>query len=294
MSDQARAYVFALLAVGCWSTVATAFKLSLEYLSPAQLLLCATFFSCFALATVISWQGQWRYFRGVGFKELRASMLFGVINPFLYYLVLFGAYERLPAQQAQAINYSWALMLTMMSVVFLKQSMRGLDYLAAIICYTGVLVIATQGGFFEGQQTDLLGVGLALLSTVLWSAYWILSTRDQRPPVAGLLLNFMCALPLILLYCTLTGELQPMDWRGVLGASYIGVFEMGWAFVFWLAAMKLTSSTAKIAHLIYLSPFISLVFIALVLSEPIAMSTLIGLCFIVAGLLLTRYKAQNR
>ena len=59
----------------------------------------------------------------------------GLINPFLYYLVLFKAYDLLPAQEAQAINYTWALMLAFLSVIFLKQKLTLKDILAGIICF---------------------------------------------------------------------------------------------------------------------------------------------------------------
>ena len=41
-------------------------------------------------------------------RDWQQSLLPGLLNPCLYYLVLFKAYELLPAQQAQALNYSWA------------------------------------------------------------------------------------------------------------------------------------------------------------------------------------------
>ncbi|NWH06613.1 hypothetical protein [Desulfobacter latus] len=37
------------------------------------------------------------------------GVLFGAINPFAYYLVLLQAYDLLPAQQAQPLNYSYQL-----------------------------------------------------------------------------------------------------------------------------------------------------------------------------------------
>lgn len=77
-----------------------------------------------------------------------------------------------------------------------------------------------------------------------------------------------------------------MPWQGVLGAAYIGAFEMGLTFVLWLSAMKLTDSTAKISNLIFIAPFLSLIFISVFLGEEILPSTLYGLIFIVGGLVL--------
>lgn len=291
VNDERRALIFALLAVAMWSTVATAFKLALGYLQPAQLLLWAALFSIGVLACVVSVQGKWAQVRGLSSRQWAASALYGALNPGLYYLVLFAAYDRLPAQEAQALNYSWALTLAFLSVPFLKQKLRLQDLIAGIICYGGVLVIATRGDVLGLTFSDLPGVLLALFSTLIWAGYWILNTRDQREPVIGLLLNFLLALPLLIAVNVWQGLLVWPDWQGIAAAAYIGVFEMGLAFVCWLSAMRLTRQTAKISNLIFLSPFISLILIYFLLGETIYPSTLIGLGFIIAGLLIQQHKS---
>jgi drug/metabolite transporter (DMT)-like permease len=285
LTQQQRAYGFGLAAVLAWSTVATAFKLSLVYLSPAQLLLYASAASLLALLSILICQGRLKEVLPAFRDNWRASLLFGAINPFAYYLILFEAYSLLPAQEAQAINYTWALTMTLLAVPFLKQTLKKNDIWAAVLCYLGVLVIATRGELLSLNFSNLTGVGLALVSTLLWAAYWILNAKDQREPVLGLTLNFAISLPLTLVWCVINGELVSVSWQGLVGAAYIGAFEMGFTFVLWLFAMKLTYSAAKIANLIFLSPIISLFFIWLLIGESILMSTLFGLGLILLGLL---------
>jgi drug/metabolite transporter (DMT)-like permease len=63
---------------------------------------------------------------------------------------------------------------------------------------------------------------------------------------------------------------------------------MGLTFLFWSKALKLSETTAKISNLIFLSPFLSLIFINTILNEAILASTFIGLIFIISGILLQR------
>ena len=70
----------------------------------------------------------------------------------------------------------------------------------------------------------------------------------------------------------------------------MGTFEMGLCFVLWLMAMKLTDNTARISNLIFLSPFLSLIFIHFLLGEDILPSTFIGLILIVTGLSFQRIR----
>jgi drug/metabolite transporter (DMT)-like permease len=130
------------------------------------------------------------------------------------------------------------------------------------------------------------GVVLALGSTVIWALYWIANAKDRRDPVLGLFLNFLCSLPFIGLYLLATEGFRKVEGVGLLGAAYVGTFEMGIAFISWLMAMKLTTSTAKIANLIFISPFLSLVLIHYIVGERIMISSVVGLIFIVAGLII--------
>ncbi|MDC7717426.1 DMT family transporter [Vogesella sp. DC21W] len=288
MTSQHKAYVFGLSAVLAWSTVASAFKLSLAHLSPAQLVLYASVFSLLSLLAILGWQGRLATLPAALRQHWRRSAILGAVNPFAYYLILFQAYDLLPAQEAQAINYTWALTMTLLAVPVLGQRLKLQDSLAALVCYSGVLTIATRGAPLALNFSNLSGVGFALLSTLLWAGYWLFNAKDEREPVMGLTLNFLLSLPLTLLWCAATGELTPVAWQGIAGAAYVGALEMGFTFVLWLSAMKLTSSTARIANLIFLSPMLSLVLISALLGEAILPSTLTGLALILGGLLLQK------
>ncbi|AXE34087.1 DMT family transporter [Chromobacterium phragmitis] len=283
--NQKKAYAFGLGAVLAWSTVASAFKLSLQHLSPMQLVLYASVASLLSLLSILAWQRRLPELAAAFRAHWKASLLFGAVNPFAYYLVLFEAYSLLPAQEAQAINYTWALTMTLLAVPLLKQKLRARDAAAALICYLGVLVIGTRGQLLDLHLSNQLGVLLALASTLLWAGYWIFNTRDAREPVLGLTLNFACSLPLSLAWCAWHGQLTMPAWQGLAGAAYVGALEMGFTFALWLSAMKLTRSTASVANLIFLSPMLSLLLIHLIVGEPILPSTLQGLALILGGLL---------
>jgi drug/metabolite transporter (DMT)-like permease len=92
---------------------------------------------------------------------------------------------------------------------------------------------------------------------------------------------------------TVMGRLHIPDYRGLLGSAYVGFFEMGITFALWLRALKLSRTTAQVSNLVYAAPFLSLGVISLVVGEKILASTLIGLVFIVTGILLQRYFSKT-
>ncbi|MCA9539493.1 MAG: DMT family transporter [Myxococcales bacterium] len=289
MSDPRKAYLYAGGTVLMWSSVATAFKITLRAFEPAQLAFAASVVSTGVLAVTVGLRGQ----LGQVWPTLRARPLLyvglGLLNPCLYYLTLLEGYARLPAQQAQPLNFTWAITLALLSVPLLGQRLHGRDLIACLLGYGGVLVIATRGDVFSLQFEDGIGVGCVLASTIIWSLYWIGNARNPGDPVLGLLLCFLCGVPFTALGVALFSDFAMADWHGLLGAAYIGFFEMGLAFVLWLLALRHAENTARVTSLAFLSPFLSLFFIANIVGEPIHPATFIGLGLIVAGLLAQRF-----
>ncbi|MDV2858810.1 MULTISPECIES: DMT family transporter [Oceanimonas] len=294
MKNQKKAYLYGLGAVACWSTVASAFKLSLGYFEPAQLLLVATLSSLLLLLGLLVRQGK-LHLLGRTFKQNPGYYaLLGLINPALYYLVLFQAYDLLPAQQAQTLNYTWAITLTLLAVPFLGQTIRRQDWIAILLGYLGAMVIATKGDLLSLDFDSPQGVALALTSTLLWAGYWILNTRNQAEPLVTLTLSFLLGLPVIVLATAWLSDFSLTAWQGWVGAIYVGLFEMGFAFVMWLLALRYAENTARISNLIFISPFASLLLLWLLVGEQIYPATLVGLVMIVTALLIQQWQPRRR
>ena len=283
-SSHRLALINGLGAVLLWSTVATAFKISLAALTPLALVALASAVSWLFLLGVLYVTGAAQELRGLQRRSLVYALTLGLLNPGLYYLVLFAAYDALLAQEAMALNYTWALVLPLLAVPLLRQPLKGRDAIAALISYSGVVVIATRGDVTGLTLSNPAGVALAIGSTLLWALYWIANTKISLSPVVSLFLNFSAAAPLLLLAALWRGDLDSVSLTGALGAVYIGLFEMGLSFILWLQAMRLTNNTARISTLIFLAPPLSLLLIWWLLNEPVMPSTLVGLVFILGGL----------
>lgn len=286
MEKQKKAYLYALTSVLLWSTVASAFKITLRWVSPVELLFYAACFSCGVLFFALVVLKKVHLVITTDLSVWKSSLIFGLLNPFLYYLILIKAYDLLPAQHAQPLNYTWAITLSLLSVPLLGHRLKLFEILAIVVSYIGVLIISTKGELLALNFENPFGVALALGSTIIWALYWIINTRDKRDPVAGLFLNFLCSLPFIGAYLAIFEGFRSIELPGLLGAAYIGCFEMGIAYITWLMAMKLTTSTARIANLIFISPFLSLILIHFLVGEKILVSSVIGLIFIVIGLII--------
>ncbi|GAA3896801.1 DMT family transporter [Halomonas cibimaris] len=283
MNQDRQAMLYGLGAVALWSTVATAFKVALGYMSPLELMALAALVSWALMGALVVKRGQLGRALARGW---RTALWAGLMNPVAYYLVLFAAYDRLPGQEAMALNYTWALAMAFLAVPILGQRITRTDVAAGLIAYAGVWVIATRGAVLDVAFADPLGVIFALMSTLLWALYWLLNTRDAREPLVGQWQNFTVGLPVLGALLAFGPGFEWHGWAALSAGVYVGLFEMGVAFILWQLAMHKISRTAKVSNLIFLSPPVSLLLLHLVVDEPIRASTLAGLALILAGLAL--------
>ena len=282
------AYLYAMIAVLFWSTAACAFKLSLRYIDVLGLLLIASATSTLALLAHLLVTGRLPLLIKFKKRDYLISAGLGFLNPFLYYVVLLKAYSLLLAQEAQPLNFVWPLTLVLLSIPLLGQRIKLASIIAILVSFSGVVVIGTRGDVLGFRFSHPTGVALALSTTVVWSLYWIYNTKDTREETIRLFVNFAFASVPIFLVWLCFGSVASPSLPGLIGGIYIGLFEMGLAFLAWLKALRGAKTTAHVVSLIYLVPFLSLVLIALVLGETILPSTLVGLVLIIAGIILQK------
>jgi drug/metabolite transporter (DMT)-like permease len=290
MTKTRQSYLYAGVAIFFWSTVPTAFKISLGELDVLPMLTMASLSSMLALLIIVLTSGKWDLIRQNSSKDLLNSAILGLINPFLYYLILLKAYTLLPAQVAQPLNMIWPIILVFLSVPLLGQKIERKSFLALFISFIGVYLISSKGNPFHFDGSDLTGVFLATGSSVFWAFYFILNVRDKRDEAVKLLLNFLFGSFYLLVAIILTGKWQDgIGLKGVLGSVYIGFFEMGITFFFWLKALSLATTTDKVSNLVYFAPFFSLLLVHYILNEPVYYTSPVGLILIIGGILI-----QNR
>ena len=194
---------------------------------------------------------------------------------------------------AQPLNMIWGIVLALISIPILKQKVRPMDLIAIAISFCGVVVISTEGDISGFQVKNPLGVLLAVGSSIIWSFYWVLNVKDKLDAVLRLFLNFVFGFGYILLSVLFIFPMKVPAFEGVLGAFYVGLFEMGLAFALWVKALKLSDKAVDISILIYIVPFISFIFIHIFVGERIMLSSAIGAILIVVGIIINKYKPRG-
>ena len=295
MKKNTRSILLALAAVLSWSTVATAFKVALSYLTHFEMLLIASLTSVLIFVIVLTFQSKWELVRNLNKKQWKELAILGFLNPAAYYLILFKAYDMLPAQVAQPVNYAWPIVLLILLAVFAKQPIPSKKYIGMFISMAGVVMISLGTGQLSGMSVPVTGVLLAAISAFFWAGYWMVNNKHKHSvdAIVSLFGSFVCG-SLYLIVCIPFFGFSVPNLNGLLAGMYVGGFEMAIPFICFGIAMRITSNPALINQLCYLSPFLSLFFIAMVLHEPIVITTYIGLTLIVAGIVFNEYFVKKK
>lgn len=293
MNAQSKAIALGAAAVLSWSTVATAFKMALANTTPYGMLYVACATSLLIFAVQMTLTRRWASLRKLSAGMWGRFAILGAVAPTAYYLVLFKAYDYLPAQVAQPINYAWPILLAVLLAVFAHKPIPAVKYLGMAVSLAGVACISLGGGGVEGSLSAV-GIGLAALSALLWALYWILNNTltGKVDEATSLFLTFAFGM-VYLSAGTLFSPLPPLSEKAILSAAYVGAFEMGIPFICFGMALRLSDNPALINQMCYLSPFLSLFFIAMILGETIVPATYIGLLLIVGGLVFNQYFADR-
>jgi drug/metabolite transporter (DMT)-like permease len=294
MDNTGRSYFYGILAILFWATIPTAFKLCLARLEILPMLTIASVVSAAALFIIIVAENKLSLLKRNTPADLLHSALLGLVNPFLYYLILLKAYKILPAQVAQPLNMIWPIILVFLSVPVLKQRIEKKSFVALLISFLGVCIISSQGNILSPGHADITGVLLATGSSVFWAFYFILNVKDKREESVKLFLNFMFASVYLIIALLLTRSWpENIEASAVAPAIYIGLFEMGITFYLWLKALQLAPTTDKISNLVYLAPFLSLILVHFVLHEPVFFTTPAGLLLIITGIMIQNRKRTS-
>ena len=172
--NQTKANFYALGTVLLWSTVSTAFKLALAKASALLILSYAMLIASGILLFYIFINKELALLFKLSKKQFFSCFLLCSIL-FIYYQSLFIGYAGLPVQIAQPVNYSWTLMLALISSFIFKQKLSGKEIFWILFAYAGVLIISL-GNASTIMQANSLSLFCILISTILYAVYWSYNT----------------------------------------------------------------------------------------------------------------------
>lgn len=278
-----KSYLYAILTVFIWSTMATIVKMMLVDIPSLQMLSISSFCGVGFLLVWNASNGSIRKMKSCALRDYAAMGGLGFLGIFVYSALYYYGIANLSAQEACIANYLWPMMLVLFSCIILKEKLTMLKAVAMICSFIGIVILSAGSGE-TGNGNTIKGLVSCITAAACYGLFSVLNKKvdyDQNISMMMVwLVTAVCSLVLGLLTETWV-PIRGVQWLGIL---WTGVVVHALAYLLWAVALNSAENTAQIANLAYLTPFLSLIVSAVLLKEKIQPRAFIALLFIIGGI----------
>ncbi|MCP5088910.1 MAG: DMT family transporter [Rhodobacteraceae bacterium] len=217
-------------------------------------------------------------------RQWRAVFIFGICQNGMYLGFNFVAMQTVQASLASIIASTLPLLVAALSLVVLKERLSALGIVGLITGFVGVALIM---GIRLSQGVDTFGVTLCILGAVALAV----ATLTVRSATTGENLLMVVGLQMLVGSGALIGpaiyfETWAVDWSPLVvsALAYTIIFPGIIATVIWFLLVNRIGAT-KAAAFHFLNPFLGVAVAAVVLSEQLTLSDIVGVAIVMAGIL---------
>ena len=289
-------YLYASISIILWSTTATISKLLLGSLNSMQILFSSSFFAFIFLLIVNLVKRNLKKLKTFKIKDYIQMFFIGLLGTFLYNLFLYLGINKMQASQAFIINYLWPIMTVLFACIILKEKMTIRKIIAIILSFVGVIIVTANGDILNIEKNSIMGALYCILAAVSYGLFSVLNKKKNYDKYVSTMIYYFFSFLISLLDMLIFKEWYIPQTNQLLGLFWVGFFTSAIAFTSWALALE-KGDTAKISNLAYITPFLSLIWTAIILKEKIGIYSIIGLTIIVLGIFIQlkdRYISKNK
>jgi len=289
----AKSFFFLGLCILSWGLIPVVTKYILIELNNLQMLFYSTIFSCIVLGGIVLFQKKTSVVATYSIHDYAKVGVLGFLGTYLYYVLLYGALALTSASEGFILAYTWPMLVIILAFPLLREKLTIKKLCSIFISFLGIVVIVTHGSIFTLSFTSLQGDILALGGACVFALFSVLGKKYQYDQVVSVFIYFVTALVFITPTLLLFSSLKMPSFHVWLWLLLNGFLVNGVSYIFWFKALEY-GDTSVISNALYLTPFLSLVYIALFLGEQILLSTVVGLVIIVVGIVLQSVNLHQR
>jgi len=275
-------YILMGILIILWGSFSAVSKLVLGHLDSFQIQ-----FYMFGLAAIIMTVSMYsrdgmKKLRRLKRKELIKLMLFALPS-FLYYFLYTAALRMIPAIEASMLNYLFPIMIVIFAIPINGERINASKLISVFIGFSGMLIIITNGDFNNLKLSNIPGDILAIAAAVCWGIFSNLGKKNNIDQALSNYVYVLVAFILSFINLLLFSEFIIPDTSAFLGVLWISLSNIVLSYHLWFKVLKVTSS-ALAASLSFITPFVTLAFIMLLLGEKISVIQIIGFLLILVGI----------
>lgn len=223
--------------------------------------------------------------KGYGFavtkRQFVALLFIGITCGGMTAMLLYLSYEYISVGLTLCLHFLYPALVALFYAVFFKQKLTKIQGVSLLLACLGIWVM-----MFGGLEANPLGLTLALLSSVAYSTYLIISDRSGVRELNGFKISF---------YNTLFGSIFLFVFGHIFGFSFAECRPVGWIWLFLTGLMVVCIGNVMTPEAVkrigptvtgilgILEPITSLVCSILLLGEPLTKRSLLGGILVLAS-----------
>lgn len=284
-AEKKSSYIYVAMVVFLWSPSPAIGKLLLRNLNSLQVLFFTFFIATTSLFIIVLYQKKLTVIKEFHLKDYLTFAYMGFIGVFLYNIFLFTGLMYSSAQEAFIVNYTWPVWVVIFAMIIIKEPFTVKKMIAIILGFLGVYIVVAKSGLFSLFVTHGKGDLCALAGALSYGLFSVLGKKHNYDRYISMMFYYGFSFIFILIVTVLFMQIPAVTIFDFLGFLWFGVFTSGLAYVFWFLALQY-GDTATMSNIVFLTPFLSLIFINILVGEEILFSSIIGLILIVLGILI--------
>lgn len=280
-----KSYLYAVITVLIWATLATVAKTVLSDIPNFQVLTVSSVLAFVFLLIVNIINGSIKLMKTYRARDYLMIAGLGFVGLFLYSALYYYGIARLGSQEACILNYLWPMMIVIFACIILKEKLTVRKIFAMLLSFAGIVVLTLGSGEMETGER-LFGILACVVAAICYGLFSVLNKRHNlNQNITMMWIWFTTAV------CSLIAGLFCEDWTVIgnmqwIALAWLGVVVNAVAYLLWAIALKEAKDSAKIANLAYLTPFLSVIISAVFLHEQLHITAAFALALIIGGILL--------
>lgn len=280
MKDNPYALMGMLLVM--WGSFSAVSKLTLGQLDSFQVQFFMFGMAIVIMTIMMCLNGKITEFRKLTMKDYIKLFLYSLPS-FLYYFLYILALKMIPAIEASMLNYMFPVMIVIFAIPINGEKLNIQKIISIILGFIGMAVVITNGGLYGIRLTNMTGDILAIGAAVCWGVFSNLGKRNNIDQFVSNYAYTFVSFVLSFICMTVFSRFIIPDVNVLSGILWNSSSNIVCSYFLWFRVLKITTS-ALAASLSFVTPFITLVFIMLLLGEKITVAQMAGFLLIILGI----------
>ena len=270
-----------------WGVTYVLMKYALAFLDPQQIA-----FSRFLIAGIVFTPLLFVWKERFNRREIATMIVLALTGVLLYQLLFIWGESGLTAGNASFIVSFEPIFIAVLGISLKRDQLRWTVILGLVISTIGMVILLKPTSL---PRSELFSAVLVLLSALSWGIFTIvgkdLLAKHNPLSVTGYvsLIGLAMLLPFVN-----SGVISLFLIRNIyliISLLFIGIFATFIGYLLWFDGLKkvlpVTAGTT-----LYITPFVTVIFATILISEPISLTTIVGGTVILAGLGVTGLKSK--